>query len=216
MATISIPRCPVFVPLRRAAPHATEGQERSGPVRLESNGYVIRSLRPDDATPAFLAWFSSPQMLAGLNIDDQKFTPQRLRDFIASFDNYRNYFLGIFYQDMIVGFYTIDVNLTHRVGMLTTGIGERDHLGKGTLWATIDVLLDYFYAHRDVEKFVARILARNWAMLFNFKDNPRFVLEAHLKRECRTPDGRRVDLLIFASHKEDGLGEPVAAAAPPL
>jgi RimJ/RimL family protein N-acetyltransferase len=143
-------------------------------------------------------------MLRGLNLSKVDFDLAQLSSFIAGFDNYYHYILGIFdsADDRLVGFYTIDVNRTHKTGSLTTGIGDTSERGKRTLWSTIDAILDHFYAERDIEKFTARILARNYAMLFNFKNNTRFTLEAHLKRECIAPDGKRVDLLVFASFKD--------------
>jgi RimJ/RimL family protein N-acetyltransferase len=178
---------------------------RGAPVHIETNGYVLRSLIPADATPRFLEWLNSEKMLAGLNLPPLNFSLDQLRGFIAGFDNRNNYLIGIFDKSnqLLVGFYTIDVNLTHKVGNITTGIGEAGYLGRGVLWTTIDALLDHFYAYRDVEKMTARLLARNFPMLFNFKDNPRFVLEARLSRECRAPDGKRLDILVYASFKEN-------------
>lgn len=202
MSSIAIPKYPITIPLRLGAARAKAGDDKSkGPVILTANEYNIRSLCSDDVNEAFLSWFNDPKMLSGLNIESLNFTADRLKSFIASFNNARNYFLGIFDGEEIVGFYTIDVNFTHKTGSITTGIGNKKYLGKHTLWSTINPVLDYFYENRDIEKFTARILAKNYPMLFNFKSSRRFALEAHLKRECRAPDGNRVDLLVFASHK---------------
>ena len=180
-----------------------------GPVYLETNGFILKSLTPADVTERFLAWLSDKEMLEGLNIADIQFDAPKLKNFISQFDNQRNYFIGIFDKksSLLVGFYTIDVNLLHKTALLTTGIGEKAYQGRHTLWATIDALLDYFYAVRDIHKFVGRILSSNIKMLFNFKDNPRFILEAVLKDECLLTSGERVDVLSFASFKNDG-GKP--------
>lgn len=173
------------------------------PVHIRTNGFILRSLTPADVTPRFLAWLTSKEMVHGLNLGELKFDMEGLRRFVASFDNLHNYLIGIFDEKtrLLVGFYTIDVNLPHKIGQLTTGVGEPEYAGKATLWATIDALLDYLYAHRDLEKLSARVLAKNYRMLFNFKDNTRFVLEGCLEQECRTPTGERLDLLIFSSFK---------------
>lgn len=173
------------------------------PVYIESGDYIVRSLKDTDASEELLGWLNRADMLRGLNLDKVDFNLSQLRAFIAGFDNYLHFILGIFNRndEKLIGFYTIDVNRTHKTGSLTTGIGDTSERGKRTLWATIDAILDYFYAERDIEKFTARILARNYAMLFNFKNNTRFVLEAHLKDECLAPNGKRVDLLVFASFK---------------
>ena len=194
---------PIIVPL----PNLDEGQAKlkssHSPVYIESGDYIVRSLKDTDTSEELLGWLNRADMLRGLNLSKVDFNLSQLRAFIAGFDNYLHFILGIFNRsdDRLIGFYTIDVNRTHKTGSLTTGIGDTSERGKRTLWATIDAILDYFYAERDIEKFTARILARNYAMLFNFKNNTRFVLEAHLKDECLAPNGKRVDLLIFASFK---------------
>ncbi|MCF7647194.1 hypothetical protein KQ944_17785 [Bacillus subtilis] len=194
---------PIIVQL----PNFDENQVRlkpsHSPVYIESGDYIVRSLKDTDASEKLLGWLNRADMLRGLNLDKVDFNLSQLRAFIAGFDNYLHFILGIFNRndEKLIGFYTIDVNRTHKTGSLTTGIGDTSERGKRTLWATIDAILDYFYAEREIEKFTARILARNYAMLFNFKNNTRFVLEAHLKDECLAPNGKRVDLLVFASFK---------------
>jgi len=170
---------------------------------IETNGFVLRSLVPDDINPRVLSWLSDGEMMQGLNLTSLSFDLDQLRAFVGKFDNLHNYIIGIFEKSsgLLVGFYTIDVDLKHRVGQITTGVGERAYQGKGTLWATIDALLDHFYAERNVDKISARILAKNYRMIFNFKDNTRFVLEARLQQECLAPNGERVDILLFASFK---------------
>lgn len=196
-----MPRRPVTVSLQ-LSPSLENGSPQQGcSIRIETNGFVVRTLLPEDVTEEFLSWFNKSQMLRGLNLEGLNFSLASLRAFVSRFDNSHNYFLGIYADDVLVGFYTIDVNKTHRIGSITTGLGDQKHMGKGVLWATIDAVIDHFYEEREIEKFTARILARNYAMLFNFKNNPRFELEGYLKQECRTPDGDRVDILLFASYK---------------
>ena len=175
-------------------------------IHIETNGYLLRSLVPQDVTSEFLGWLNSPQMMQGLNLLNVSFTAPQLAAFISQFDNRHNYFIGIFDKsnNLLVGFYTIDVNLVHKVGNITTGVGALGYNGKAVLWATIDALLDHFYLYRDLDKMVARILAKNRQMLFCFiQKNTRFVCEAQLKKECLAPSGERVDILLFASFKHN-------------
>lgn len=177
------------------------------PIFIETNGFLLRSLTPNDVSASFLAWMNSPEMMEGLNLPPLNFTHAQMAEYISRFDNLHNYFIGIFDKqngNRLVGFYTIDVNLTHRVGNITAGVGEPGYVGKTVLWATIDALLDHFYTYRDLYKTVARILARNRRMLFCFVNNPRFKLEATLKGECQAPNGDRVDILIFSSFQPEG------------
>jgi RimJ/RimL family protein N-acetyltransferase len=173
------------------------------PVMIETNGFLLRSLVPDDINPQVLSWLSNSEMLQGLNLAGLGFNLDQLRAFVGKFDNLHNYMIGIFEgkSRTLIGFYTLDVDLRHRVGQITTGIGEQAYQGKGALWATIDALLDHFYAERNIDKISARILAKNYRMIFNFRDNTRFILEARLLQECVAPNGERVDILLFSSFK---------------
>ncbi|RUS65840.1 hypothetical protein CUZ56_02685 [Saezia sanguinis] len=174
------------------------------PVYIETNGYLLRSLTAADATPRFLQWINSPELLNGLNLPPLNFTQQSLAQFISSFNNLNNYLIGIFdiKQKLLIGFYTMDVSLVHKVANITTGIGEHAYEGKKVMWATLDALLDYFFAFRDVYKVVARVLATNRRMLFNFIGNPRMVLEARLYKECIGLNGKRVDVLVFSGFED--------------
>lgn len=188
--------------------HAPPGSRLSGPpVQIETRGYLLRSLVASDVTERFLAWINSPEMHAGLNLHGVSFTHAQLVQFVSSFDNLSHYLIGIFEpkQRLLIGFYTLDINHLHKVGNITTGIGETAHAGKGVLWATIDALLDHFFLYRDVFKITARVLSNNRRMIFNFVGNPRFAFEACLHKECLGAEGQRIDLLVFSAfrHHED-------------
>lgn len=173
------------------------------PVFIETNGYLLRSLTPADVSASFLQWMNSPDMMEGLNLSPINFSAQQLAEYVKQFDNKHNFFIGIFDKanNKPIGFYTIDINLSHKVGHITAGVGEAGYVGKTVLWATIDALLDHFYLYRNLHKMNARILAKNKRMLFCFVRNPRFNLEAVLKEECLAPTGERVDILLFSSIK---------------
>lgn len=207
MAVVKIPPRPVLVSLAPRDEPGFQHPHRSDLVFVESGNYIVRTLIGADVTDEMVSWFNRDDMLRGLNIGRLNFSLDSLKRFVSGFDNFNNYILGIFEKgvDSPVGFYTIDVNRMHKTGSFTAGIGEASQKGKKTLWATIDAVLDHFYAERDIDKFTAKILSRNFAMLFNFRNNGRFFLEAHLKKECLAPNGKRVDLLVFASHKPDHL-----------
>jgi RimJ/RimL family protein N-acetyltransferase len=201
---MNTPTRPVIVSLapRAASPARTLAQQRA--LRLETNGFVLRSLVPGDVDARVLGWLSDPAMMQGLNLAGLNFDLEQLRAFVGGFDNLHHHLIGIFDRasGLLAGFYTLDIDLRHRLGQITTGIGEPAYQGRGTLWATIDALLDHFFAERGVDKISGRILARNYRMIFNFKDNPRFILEARLRQECLAPNGQRVDILVFSAFKK--------------
>lgn len=174
------------------------------PIYIQTNGFTLRTLLASDVTLRFLEWINSPSLMAGLNLKPVNFTHNSLVQFINSFDNYNSYMVGIFDAEnhALIGFYTLDVNRVQKTGSITTAIGENAYEGKGSLWATIDALLDYFFMFCDIDKITARVLANNRRMLFNFMGTPRFVFEAKLYKECLGINGQRIDLLLFSTFKD--------------
>ncbi|WP_205746385.1 GNAT family N-acetyltransferase [Dyella amyloliquefaciens] len=185
-------------------PRATTHLRAVAPVHIETHGYLLRTVVPGDITTRMVDWVNSEAMRTGLNLPPLNFSLDRLRAFVDGFDSLNNHFIGIFDRAtaQLIGFYTLDVNLAHKVGNITCGIGEPEYLGRRVLWHTIDALLDHFFTYRDVHKVTARILAKNQHMLFNFIDNTRFVWEAKLQRECLAANGERLDVLVFAAHRD--------------
>ena len=155
---------------------------------------------PEDVTPAFLKWLNSAEVMKGLNLASVKFTQESFKQFIDSFDNHRNYLVGVFENNALLGFYTLDVNRLHKTGNITAAIGEGRN-GKNVLWATGEALIDHLFCYCDIEKITARVLENNRRMLFNFLGNARFVFEARLYKECLGIDGTRLDLLLFCAFK---------------
>lgn len=173
------------------------------PIHIETPDYLLRSVVPEDITAQFLQWINGEELMQGLNLSGVHFTYDSLKQFILSFDNYRNYLIGIFSKtgNELIGFYTMDVNRLHKTGNLTAAVGVQTYGGKGVLWNTAKPLADHFFAYRDVDKITARVLAKNYKIIFNFLNNPLFVFEAVLRDECLGIDGKRIDLLVFSAFK---------------
>ena len=180
---------------------------QSGPVFIDSDDFLLRSLTPEDVNARMLSWITGSEMLRGLNIANLNFDLSRLKDFIARFDNKNHYFIGIFSkrEKLLIGFYTVDVSFPHMVALLTGGIGEKGFEGKAVFWRTIDALMDYFYNYRNIYKIKSHVMERNLRMLFNYMNAPHFELEAVLKDDFITPTGERSDILVFSSfvHNRD-------------
>lgn len=203
MVSIAMPARPVLVSLSANNVADTAKDVNSLRISLDSGDYVVRNVSSKDVDEEWLSFFNGQHVLRGLNLSGLDFTLASLKNFLAKFDNYNNYFLGIFDKSdrKFVGFYTVDVYHFHRTASFTTGIDTRHEKGKRTLWTTVDCVMEYFFEHTTVEKFSARVLSRNYAMIFNFKNSPTFFYEGCLRDECLSPDGTRVDILVFSSFK---------------
>jgi RimJ/RimL family protein N-acetyltransferase len=185
------------LPPQQAVPAAS-------PVILETQGYQIRSLRPHDASEKLSSWLADPDMMWGLNIPARDWPIEKQQAFILSFDNRKRYLIGIFAKvgGTLIGFYILEVNLTHRTAHISVGIGDRDYWGKNVLAETTPALLDCLFKTRGIEKVVARIIPTNRRILFGFMNSKRFFFEGRLIGELLTPNGERTDVLSFAALKD--------------
>lgn len=131
MTTQPVPRRPLVLDMGAPAPAPAPGYA----FDVQGNGFRLRNLDTRDATPQFLAWLSDPRILNGLNLPDLTFTLDSLREFIQRFDNRHNYLIGIFdaSKNLMVGFYTMDVERKHRIGMLTLGLGDTTYEGRSVI-----------------------------------------------------------------------------------
>lgn len=176
---------------------------RGPPILVETDNYILRSMRESDAESPFMDWLTDEDILRGLNIPPRGWTSDTLRRFISSFDALGRHLVGICDRKSgaLVGFYTLDINLFHRTSQITAAIGDREYVGKNVLYEATPVLIRYLFSKRGVDKVSARVLASNRRVLFNFMIPDVFVYEARLKQEVIAPDGNRADILVFSSFK---------------
>lgn len=197
-----MPRQPKQMP-SLASPFQASVPQHGRPILVESDNYLLRSLRATDAGAPFIDWLSDDDILRGLNLPPRQWTPETLRQFIASFDNITRHLIGIFdlHTKQLIGFYTLDVNLVHRTSQITAAIGDKAYIGKNVLYEATPVFVRYLFEKRNVDKVSARILSTNRRVLFNFMIPDVFVFEARLKQEVIAPGGKRADLLVFSAFK---------------
>ena len=186
----------------------------SPPIVIETENYRMRSLRATDAGPSLREWLKDSDMIEGLNIAAIDWTADRLQNFILSFDNKRKYMVGIFDKsnDLLIGFYTIDVNALHNTAQMTAGIGNKEYWGRNIFAETAKPLIGHLFAQRNVDKVTARVISSNRRMFFNFMNSKRFYLEARLREEILSPSGKRLDVFSFAALKSSEVAAPEPAA----
>ena len=179
-------------------------------VYLESDGFILRTLSPNDISPRVAGWFTSERMCRGLNmpvveergVDD-------VRNFPPTFDNIRGYLIGIYdgRHGPLIGFYVVEVAPSQQAARITFGIGEESYEGQRVSWRTIDVLLNFFFLEIGIQKVYAAVLSTNLRMLFNFIGNPRFIFKGRIDDACEGPEGDHLDTLIFVAHKPESVDD---------
>ena len=184
-------------------PQLTGLRPRGKPVSVFSENYHLRTMKDADASETFIRWLNSPEILSGLNIPPRQWTVDSLRGFFNSFDCIARHLIGIEDRttNAVIGFYVVDINRAHRTAQLTAAIGDTSYVGKGVLYEASPVLVRYLFKERQVDKVSARVVATNRRMLFNFMIPDVFQFEARLRQEVLTPEGKRADILVFSSLK---------------
>lgn len=196
--SLKLPPGPMPAAFRRQSPAAR-------PILIDTPNYRLRSLTVDDAGPELQRWLGDDDMLRGANLPKVDWTMERLRGFLAAYDNRARYAIGVYPRDRneLIGMFTIDVNLQHRRGMLTTALIDRAHWGTDVVHETILALMQHMLQHRGLDKLSVGILATNRRMIYHLMRAPLFPFEGRLRQEVLTPQGKRVDLLIFAAYKTE-------------
>lgn len=178
------------------------------PLAVETENFRLRSIGAEAASAAMQDWLADRDVLEGINLPKVDWTIERLRNFLAAYDNRARYAIGIFRKESAapIGFYTVDVNLQHKRAMLTAIIIDKANRGGDLIFETTRALNFHLFDHRDIDKISVGVLATNRRMLFHMMratriEGPREMrFEARLRREVLRPDGVRVDLLVFAAH----------------
>ena len=98
------------------------------PFTIETANFVIRFLRPEDATDRWSAWFESAYVREALNMDSRPRTKAEMQSYIASFDQRDRLLLGVFDKTnsllVCIGSAQIDWNAGNY--LINTVVGEPD------------------------------------------------------------------------------------------
>jgi RimJ/RimL family protein N-acetyltransferase len=175
------------------------------PVSLSSERFVLRSHVAADISERWCGWAGDPEIMAPLNMPVRRSTPEQLARYIASHDNDRGYLIGIYAKAMNqhIGFYQIDVNKLHRSAGFNVVIGDKQFWGRNAVNETRAALLTEFFERRGLEKAWGQPLARNFPMIFNYKQQG-WRLEGILRGHCLSiVDGTRLDQYQFGMLRDE-------------
>ena len=180
------------------------------PVLLQTKRFLLRSLKPSDASQRWLGWLKDTEVLDPIN------SPARdvaLRDLMAHIEANSNndtvFMIGIFDLEskVQIGYYSIfrTVNEFQRIANFNVVIGEKPWWGERVINETRAALLDEFFLNRGIEKATGHPLARNFAAIFNYKAQGwrhEGTLRAHL---ISLKDGSPLDQYLFGLTKDEWL-----------
>ncbi|MGI9383360.1 MAG: GNAT family N-acetyltransferase [Methyloligellaceae bacterium] len=168
-------------------------------VKLETERFVLRTLKPSDVSDRYIAWAVDPDIMGPLNAPVRKLTVEGLSQHIRGFDNATRCLIGVFdaSNDLHIGFYRLNMSLRHRNVTFTVVIGDKSYWGHKVVLETRAALLDHVFDARGMEKAVGRPFARNFPAVFNYKAQG-WRLEGIMKGHARSvSDGSRLDQYQF-------------------
>ena len=180
------------------------------PVLLQTKRFLLRSLKPSDASHRWLSWLKDPEVLDPIN------SPARnveLRDLMAHIEANSNndtvFMIGIFDLEskVQIGYYSVfrTVNEFQRIANFNVVIGEKSWWGEGVINETRAALLDEFFFNKGIEKATGHPLARNFAAIFNYKAQG-WRHEGTLRAQFTSiKDGSPIDQYLFGLTKDDWL-----------
>lgn len=175
------------------------------PVRLETARFLIRSLTAQDATEAYAGWTDDPEVVRHVNVPQRRMPLAEVARYIGSFDNDRNFALGIFDRatGRHIGFFAVHLDPQNRSATTDVMIGEREWWGKRVVLEARAALLDFLFDTVGIEKVNGLPLASNHAAIFNYRAQG-FRLEGLLRKHRLSWDGRvRLDQCQFGLLREE-------------
>ncbi|QPC42444.1 GNAT family N-acetyltransferase [Kaustia mangrovi] len=174
-------------------------------IRLSTERFVIRTLKPGDASERWIGWAADPEVMEPVNTKPAKMTLKELQNYIGSFDQSRRVLVGVFDKrnDLHIGFYAITRSEKQRTATFNVIIGDKDYWGEKVVLETRAALLDHFFDKEGVEKAIGMPLARNFPAVFNYKAQG-WRLEGVLRGQCRSAKGgKRLDQCQFGLLREE-------------
>ncbi len=187
------------------------------PSRIELAGprFLLRTLRPGDETPAYLAWLEDEEVTRYLELRFESMDAGKLRKWIESFDNESRFLFGIHDRETgaFIGTATLyDVRPMHGLANYGYLVGEKAFWGRGVVTEVIRLLFDFAFDVVGVRKISTGCLAPNLASVVNYK---RLGLrpEGTLKEHRRWGDGY-CDEYIYSITADEWRARRAATAPP--
>lgn len=184
------------------APRQAKGLE---PFTIETANFVIRFLRPEDATDRWSAWFESAYVREALNMENRPRTKADMETYIKGFDQQSRILLGVFDKAtnllVCVGNATIDWKIGNY--LINTVVGEPDYRNAGVMSEITPPFRDYFFDVLGLKTTTASALGNN-TVIRKFLEATGWTLVQVLKNHTRShADGSMIDLYLYKLTREE-------------
>lgn len=174
------------------------------PFTIETANFVIRFLKPEDATDRWSAWFESAYVREALNMDDRPRTKADMQAYIAGFDQRNRLLLGVFDKTnnllVCIGSAQIDWSIGNY--LINTVIGEPAYRNTGVMTELTPPFRDYFFDALGLKTSTASALGTN-TVIRKFLEDTGWTLAQVLKNHTKShKDGSMIDLYLYKLTRE--------------
>jgi RimJ/RimL family protein N-acetyltransferase len=180
-------------------------QAAGRPVELETERFILCTLKPSHASDRWQGWAKDPEVMGPLNAPVREMSREYLANYAASFDNTNRFLVGIFEKSggAHIGFFIIEADNVHRCATFNVVVGDKSWWGKGVVNEARAALLDHFFEQRGIEKACGVPLTRNYPAVLNYKTQGwrhEGTLRGH---RVSIADGSRLDQYQFGMLREE-------------
>lgn len=175
-------------------------------LTLLSPRFVIRRLKPSDASPALVGWTLDAMAAEMLNTPQRPWSVETQRTFFSTFDRQPGrLLLGIFVRESqyLIGLYLMKLNAGNSTFTISTLIGDVEWRGKNASYEASRPIYDYFFNTLGYVKAKASVRPHNKAMLWLMLTSA-WKKEARLVKHLVVPgEITRADILLFGLLADD-------------
>lgn len=176
------------------------------PARLETERFIVRSMRAKDITDDYLKWIADPDLMRNLNTATMRKTREQEAERLKGYDNTSTFQFGVFVkpEGELIGFYQLRIDRNHKLAELSVVIGNRDWWGRNAVVESRRAIIDFLFGRMKLEKIWGMPQTRNFAAIANYRKQG-FRLEGILRAHNENAYDRRkrLDFAVFSLLRSD-------------
>jgi RimJ/RimL family protein N-acetyltransferase len=173
---------------------------------IETRRLVLRDIRIEDISDAYIVWINDPETTRYLEIRFQEQTLGKIKEFIQSrLDNITTVkHFGIYDQGgtRLVGNISVNININHKSADISYVIGHPEASGKGYATEAVHVIVYYLFNHCDIEQIWAGYYGGHEGSTRVLEKNG-FTVQGRVKKQLIDYTEKRVDHIYVGLLPED-------------
>ena len=174
-------------------------------IAIETPNFLIRFMRPEDATDRWSEWFNAAEVREALNMQDRPRTKADMIAYIGAYDRRSKILLGVFDKSsgllVCVGSAQIDWQRSNY--LISTVIGEAAYRNAGVMTELTPPFRDYFFDVLGLKTSTASALATNTVICAFLEKTGWTLVQTLQKHTRRHSDGAMLDLRLYRLTREE-------------